>query len=60
MLGFSTALLLSLPLATFAGNAHQGSMRRRHIEHARSTSAIERRANEYKLVDDYNKDTFFK
>ncbi|KAH8091655.1 glycoside hydrolase family 16 protein [Cristinia sonorae] len=58
MRGFVSAALLSLPIAALAGNAHEGSLRRRHIEHARTT-AIGRRATQYKLVDDYNKDTFF-
>ncbi|KAI0079374.1 hypothetical protein K474DRAFT_649827 [Panus rudis PR-1116 ss-1] len=53
----SAALLLSvLPLGALAGLPHQGSLRRRHFEHARS---VTRRGPTYKLVDDYNKDTFF-
>ena len=60
MLGLLSAVLLSLPLAGFAANSHQGSLRHRHIQHARSVSAIERRSTQYKLVDDYNNSTFFK
>ncbi|TCD71739.1 hypothetical protein EIP91_005505 [Steccherinum ochraceum] len=59
MRGFATAALLSLPLAAYAGAAHDGSLRARHIHHARSVSAIQKRAAQYKIVDDYNKDTFF-
>ncbi|THH27512.1 hypothetical protein EUX98_g6672 [Antrodiella citrinella] len=59
MRGFtSTAALLSLPLAAFAGNAHVGSLRRRHIDHARSTSAIERRAITYNLIDNFTQQAF--
>lgn len=57
MLGrLATALFLTLPLAGSAVSP-RGSVHRRHHENARSYTPS-RRGPTYKLVDDYNKDTF--
>lgn len=52
-----TAILFALPLGAFAAPNHD-SLHRRHHEHARHYVPT-RRGTTYKLVDDYNNDTFF-
>lgn len=61
MLGFATAILLALPLSVIASYPDQGSFRRRHFEHGRlgnQENPLARRANTYKLVDNYDKNSF--
>ncbi|TFY74225.1 hypothetical protein EWM64_g9787 [Hericium alpestre] len=49
-------LLASLPLTVLAGNAHEGSLRHRHEQHARALHS--RQSKTYALVDDYNGKSF--
>ncbi|CAL1714217.1 unnamed protein product [Somion occarium] len=56
---FSAALLLSLPLTALAGLPHQGSLRRYHYDHAKKAALSRRNGPTFKLVDDYNNQTFF-
>lgn len=51
-----TAFILALPLAASAGPS-RGTSHRRHHENSRRYTPT-RRGPTYKLVDDYNKDTF--
>ena len=59
MLFFPTAVLLAVSSTAYA--QYPGSLHRRHHEHARGVeSVLARRAASYKLVDNYDKNSFLK
>ena len=62
MVGIVTAILLALPLSVLSRSHQYGSpsLRRRHHQLAsRVIQDIDCRASTYKLVDNYDKNSFF-